>query len=346
MKRITLFLLTIILAIGISKNTYAQLFGSTSRVGTTVAQFLKIDAGARAIAMGGAFTAIGDGDLYASYYNPAGVALSTSTAQFTFNHANWLAGMSYDYAAGSVNLQSFGTVFASLTSFRVPQDKVRTFANPEGDGRVWNAGSIAIAIGYSRRLTDRFSFGVNFKYIHESIWNSSASGFAVDVGTLYMTPFNGLMIGAAISNFGTSMQLSGRDVRFNYDPNNNINSGPNNIPSQYTMRKFSLPLSFRIGLSMNMLQTRFFRITGAIDATHPNDNTEYLNSGVEFAYNETFFVRTGYKSLFMKNSEEGLTFGAGIKYRLNDNMRVVIDYGYAAYGRLKNVQFFDLGISF
>lgn len=338
-------ILTVILILGLASVSNAQLFRSTSKVGTTAAQFLKITPGARAVAMGSALTAI-DGDMYSAYYNPAGVARSTGNGQVVFNHASWLADMSYDFAAASLNIDGLGTIFATLTSFSVPEDKVRTFANPEGDGRYWDAGAIAIGMGYARQLTDRFSFGIQAKYIHESVWNTSSSAFAIDVGTLYETPFNGLKIGAAISNFGSTMQLSGRDIQFNYDPNDDIESGPNNIPAVYEMAEFNLPLTFRIGLSMDVFNSRFFRVTGALDAVHPNDNTEYLNSGLEFAYDEMFFVRAGYRSLYKDNSEEGLTLGGGIKYKLIDNLKIYLNYGYADFGRLKNVQFFDLGLIF
>ena len=345
MKKIFGLIFTIVFIFGIVSNSEAQLFRSTSKVGTTAGQFLKIGAGARAIGMGGAFTAIGN-DIYSVYWNPAGIATSPHNGQVAFNHANWLADMSYDFAAGALRIEGLGTVFANLTTFKVPEDKVRTFENPQGDGRVWDASSIAIGLGYAKELTDRFSIGFNFKYIHEGIWNSSASGFAIDIGTLYRTPFNNLMIGAAISNFGSTMRLDGRDILFNNDPNNNPDTGPNNIPAQYRTDDFDLPLTFRIGLAMDVVKERFIRITAAVDATHPNDNTEYVNSGLEFAYDELLFFRVGYKSLFLDNSEQGLTLGGGLKYRFNDNLGIYINYGYADYGRLENVQFFDLGLIF
>ncbi len=321
----------------------AQTGRSTSKVGTTAGQFLKIDAGARAIGMGGAYTGLSN-DIYAIYYNPAGIAESDGNALATFNHANWLADISYDFAAASINIPDLGVFFADLTSLSVPEDKVRTFAYPEGNGEYWNASSLAIGVGFARKLTDRFSIGLQAKYIRESIWNESASGFAVDVGTYYITPFNDLIIGASISNFGTKMQLSGRDILFNTDPDNNSNTGPNNVLSQYSMDSFDLPLTFRIGLSMNLLKTRYIRITGALDATHPNDNTEYLNSGVEVAYDEMFFVRAGYKSLFMRNNEEGLTLGGGVSYKVSSQITVMFNYGWANYGRLQSVQFIDIGL--
>jgi hypothetical protein len=58
--------------------------------------------------------------------------------------------MDYDFAAGALNLGDMGTIFATFTSFAVPEEKVRTFEDPEGDGRVWDAGSIAIGVGYAK----------------------------------------------------------------------------------------------------------------------------------------------------------------------------------------------------
>ncbi len=345
MKKIFIHLIVIFLISGMFQASEAQLFRSTSKVGTTAGQFLKIGAGARAIAMGGAYAGFGT-DIYSLYWNPAGIATSPNASEVTFNHANWLADMSYDFAGVATKIEGLGTISGTITNFSVPEDKVRTFENPEGDGRVWDASSLAIGLGYARQLTDRFSIGFNFKYIRESIWNTSASGFAIDVGTLYRTPFNDLMIGAAITNFGSKMQLDGRDILFNDDPNDNPDTGPNNIPAKYRMNDFDLPLTFRIGLAMDVVRERFIRITAAVDANHPNDNTEYVNSGLEFAYDEMIFFRVGYKSLFLDNSEQGLTLGGGLKYKFNDNLGVYINYGYADYGRLENVQFFDLGLIF
>ncbi len=335
----------LILALCIVSNDFAQLSSGTSRVGTTAGQFLKIGAGARAIGMGEAFTAFGT-DVYSIYYNPAGLARGTKQTEMTFNHAEWLADMSYDFAAAVFNMGDFGSLAASFTSLSVPEDLVRTEAAPEGDGRKFDAGFMAIGVAYSKNLTDRFSVGFQGKYIRESIWNSSASGFALDLGTFYVTPFNDMVIGASISNFGSTMKLDGRDNKFNTDPNDDMNSGPNQIPANYELNDYDLPLTFRIGLSMNIIKTRYFRVSGAVDALHPNDNTEYMNCGSEIAYDEMFFVRVGYKSLFKDNSEEGLTFGGGIKYAMDNGMEIMVNYGYADYGRLENVQFFDVSLGF
>lgn len=345
MKKFILLLIVSALLGFTNTSLHAQIFRDISKVGTTAGQFLKIGPGARALAMGGTYVGISD-DIYAIYYNPAGVAINKGNGQVTFNHTNWLADINYDYAAASINIESFGSMFLSVTSLRVPEEKVRTFEYPDGNGQYWDASSVSFGFGYARSLTDRFSIGFHAKYIQESVWNSSASGFALDVGTYYITPFNDLIIGASISNFGSKMKLDGRDIQLNYDPDGDPFTGPNNIPANYEMNKYDLPLTFRIGFSMDVFKSRYIRVKAAFDATHPNDNVEYLNAGLEFAYDELFFLRGGYKSIFLSNSEQSFTLGAGLNYELSNGLNIRVNYAYGDYGRLKNIQYFDVGIIF
>lgn len=324
---------------------YAQIDREITRVGTTAAPVLKIAPGARALGMGSAYVGVSD-DIYSSFYNPAGIARSTGNSQVAFNHSDWLADVDYDFAAASINIDGLGTIFTTFSSLRVPKEEVRTIDFPEGDGRTWDASSLVIGVGYARSLTDRFSIGFHAKYIQESIWNSTASGLALDVGTYYVTPFNDLVIGASVSNFGSKMQLDGRDIQLNVDPNGTTDSGPNNIPAKYAMEEHDLPLNFRVGLAMNVLNERYFKVKVAVDAVHPNDNKEYVNTGLEFGYNDMIYLRGGYKALFLPNSIQGLTLGAGINYDLTPQLRFTFNYAYADYGDLNDVQFFDIGLVF
>ncbi|MEE9432418.1 MAG: PorV/PorQ family protein [Melioribacteraceae bacterium] len=341
-KTIHFLLLTLLLSINLF---YAQSDREITRVGTTAAPVLKIAPGARALGMGSAYVGVSD-DIYSTFYNPAGLAKASGSSQVAFNHSDWLADVDFDFAAASVNIDGLGTIFTTFTSLRVPKEEVRTFDFPEGDGRTWDASSLVIGVGYARSLTDRFSIGFQMKFIQESIWNSSATGLALDIGTYYVTPFNDLVIGASISNFGTKMQLDGRDIQINVDPNGSPESGPNNIPGKYAMEQHDLPLNFRVGLAMNVLNERYFKLKAAVDAIHPNDNKEYLNTGLEFSYNDMIFLRGGYKALFLPNSVQGLTLGAGINYDLTPQLKFTFNYAYADYGDLNDVQFFDIGLVF
>lgn len=323
----------------------AQISRTTTKVGTTVAQFLKIGAGARSVAMGGSAAAM-DGDVYSIYWNPGSLARLKTPGEASFNHTQWLADVDYDYVASGLTIDGFGTLGLSVTSLRVPEDIVRTEINPEGDGRRWGYSAFSMGLSFARSLTDRFSIGFTAKYIREGLWNMSAQGFAFDVGTIYTTTFNDLKIGASISNFGTKMRLDGQNISFNNFPGGEQGQGPQNVESIYKTDAYDIPLQFRIGLAMDVLKMDDIRATASVDATHPNDNVEYVNSGLEAAYDEMFFGRVGYNSLFLDNSERGLTWGVGLYLQITNVNGIKIDYAFADYGRLKNVQYVSVSVTY
>ena len=294
--------------------------------------------------MGGAFVAVAN-DATTIYWNPAGIARLTRT-EVVLIHTEWLAETNFDYVGIILPLGRFGTLGTSVTSLSMGEMKVRTVFYPEGTGEKYGAGDVAIGLSYARNLTDRFSIGFNAKYIRQHIWHMSSSAFAIDIGTLFTTQFNNMKIGMSISNFGNKMRLEGKDTMVNYDPDPVKYGNNDRIPAYMQTDEFSLPLLFRVGVAMDVLKGERNRMTLAIDAVHPNDNTENLNLGAEYVFNNIIYLRIGYKNLFTKDSEEGVTAGAGMEYRLARNTSLKIDFAYQDFGHLNNVQRFSLGLEF
>jgi hypothetical protein len=318
---------------------------SITKSGTSAGQFLKIGVDARAAAMGGAFAAM-TGDLSAMHWNAAGLGHHTGV-EAMFVHNQWLADMDYNYFALAFKVRGFGTLGLSVISLTVPDDLVRTVEQPEGTGELFNAGDIAIGLTYARQLTDRFSLGGTIKFVRQNIWHMNASAVAADIGALFTTPFKNTRIGASITNFGSDMRLEGRDVRFSDDPDLNNQGNVEFVNALYETDSFPLPLNFRVGIANELYQTDNLRVSVGVDALHPNDNSESVNAGTELAFNETLFLRAGYSTLFRSESEEGLTLGGGLHYRLwGGSTLVKIDYAYADFGMLENVQRFSLAVKF
>lgn len=324
--------------------TFGQIITNVTKVGTTSAQFLKIEPGARAVAMGGAFVAVAN-DATAIYWNPAGIARLQRT-EAVLMHTEWLAGMNFDFVGFILPLSSFGNLGISIASLSMDEMKVRTVFYPEGTGEKYGAGDIAFGLSYAKNLTDRFSIGFTGKYIQQHIWHMSSSSYAVDIGTLFTTGFNGMKIGMSISNFGNKMMLRGKDTLINYDPDKVKYGNNDRIPANLQTDEFSLPLIFRVGVAMDVLKGDRSRMILAIDAVHPNDNTENINLGTEYVFNNMISLRVGYKNLFTKDAEEGLTAGAGLEYRFAGSTSLKIDFAYQDFGRLENVQRFSLGMKF
>ena len=171
--------------------------------------FLLIAPGARAGGMGEAQVAVAD-DAYASYWNPAGLS-SLKKNEILLDHQDWILDVDLDFVGASFKTP-FGTIGAAICAMYMGEMEVTTTHNPEGTGEKFSAGSIMGQLTFSRSLTDRFSFGVTAKVVRESIYNSKANGFALDLGTLYNTQIPGLTMGMSISNYGSKMRYDGIDL--------------------------------------------------------------------------------------------------------------------------------------
>ncbi len=313
-----------------------------TKTGTTAAPFLKIGVGSRAIGMGGAFTATAN-DISAMYWNPAGLA-GINGNEATFNHVSWLADVRYDFAAAAISLADFGTLGVFVDILTMDEMDVRTIEMPEGTGERFTAGGMAIGLSYARSLTDQFSIGFNTKYIRENLWHMSSTSFGIDVGVLYkIAILNEFRLGANIANFGPKMKLEGRDNLYVIQVGS---AEGNQVNSDIQLESFDLPLLFRVGVAADVVKEETARLTLALDAVHPNDNTGYLNTGLEFAWNEILFVRGGWKSLFERDTEQRWTLGAGINYTMLQGVSLKIDYAYQDFGRLASVHYFSVGLKF
>jgi opacity protein-like surface antigen len=315
---------------------------SLTKTGTTAAAFLKIGVGSRAIGMGGAFAATAT-DISAMYWNPAGLATLNGN-EATFNHVGWFADVQYDFAGVALSLSEFGTLGAFVSVLTMDEMDVRTIEMPEGTGERFKAGGFELGLSYARSLTDQFSIGFNAKYIREDLWHMSSTSFALDVGVLYkIAVLNELRLGANIANFGPKMKLEGRDNLYVIQVGG---AEGNQVNSDIQLESFDLPLLFRVGLAADVVKEETARLTLAVDAVHPNDNSEYLNTGFEFGWNEIVFLRGGWKSLFERDTEQRWTLGAGLNYRVLGDISLKIDYAYQDFGRLANVHYFSVGVKF
>lgn len=345
MIRMKEFIAVTIAALLVTCAGYAQGVG-VSKTGTTAATFLEISVGAPAVGMGSAFVSIAN-DATALHWNPAGVA-GFQQVNVVVAHTSWIADTKFDFAAVAVPLSGFGTVGFSLTSLTMGDMKVRTVDFPEGTGEYFSAGDLAGALSFSRQLSERFSIGISAKYIQQTIWHESASAFAMDIGTLFRTDlFGGMTIGASLSNFGTSMKMNGRDARQFIRLNPTQLGTTDQIPTDVEFASWDLPLLFQFGVSTHIYDNDTYRWTIAVDALHPNDNYESVNGGTEISYRDFLFLRAGYQSLALNQSEGGASIGVGVSSSaIMDNMKVAFDYAYENMGRFEGVHVLTLSMRF
>ncbi len=308
-KRLTLcwLLLLLLLVPGV---VYGQ-----AKVATAGAQFLEIGVGARAIGMGEAFVAVAN-DATAMYYNPAGLT-QLYDREVVVTHVEYLAEIQYDFAGVAYPLYRMGGVlgigFYALDAGEMDET---TYEYHQGTGRTFGAGSYAATVSYGRALTDRFSVGVTVKLIDEKLEDERSTGWAADVGTSYDTGFRNFKISMVITNFGPDMT--------------------------FITESYPLPINFKFGGAINVLEGEQHKGVFAIEAAHPSDNLEKYNAGFEYQYAEKYFLRVGQKF----NYDEGsFSAGGGVRVPFN-NMELRLDYGYQDMGLLEQAHRFTLGLKF
>lgn len=315
----------------------------TSKVGTTAAQFLKIGTGARAVAMGEAFTGQAD-EVVALFWNPAGLAQLTQR-EVVFSHSQWLAGLKYQAAGIALPFSAeLGTVGFLAASLSTPEDVVRTVYQPAGTGETFQSVDLALGVAYARNLTPQLAVGGTLKYIRQSVWNTHGSSWALDFGGLYRSDFKHLKVGIAVTNFGAPLKMGGEssEIFVDFDPDF---SGNVPLTAELSASAWELPLLFRMGIAFDLIHSNAIRWTVVSDFNHPSDNSEYLNAGCEYAFREIFFVRAGYRGLGIHDSEGGLTAGTGIRLSVGAS-QIRFNYAFVDYGRLEATHRYELAFTF
>lgn len=308
------------------------------KVATSSLQFLKVMPTARATAMGDAFSTLASG-ADAVFWNPSGVALAENP-EFAGTMSLWLfdskqSALSFATPIGDlgnigVQLQyiDYGSIQeTSVDNLRFIGDPSQGNYNPGLTGRTFSPSSYVIGLTYARQFTDRFVAGVTAKFVNESLWEGStlsvvnpATGqaeeintfarlFLFDFGMRYNTGFRSVCIGVSIQNFG-------QQVRFGKEA-------------------YPAPLAFRIGVAADVIgqdavleQSSMNRLTVAYDLFQPNDYSQQMHLGGEYGFDETFFLRAGYKFNY---DSDGFTAGAGIRHSILGT-RFGFDYSYGTMG--------------
>lgn len=302
--------------------------------GSTSATFLKLGVGARAVAMGGAFTGIAD-DPYSIYWNPAGLASLEGEKNIGLFHNDYFQGLKQEfmfYTAPAEGLPFLktrelrsGVWGLGFDYFYTPKDMERRSGLNESDPLApispvegkFGAYDMALSAGYGWKPQKDLSLGAAVKVIRQSIDNRSAGSAALDLGIL--KDFNWL--GEAFTA-GFSVQNIGPGI-------------------QFVSRRYDLPLVFKAGLSRRLPGSGALL---SLEADKPIDNYPSLVLGAEYPLVPRLALRTGYRYRHSGNELgpwSGFSAGAGLTFG-----RFSFDYAFSPFGELGNSHRFSLNASF
>lgn len=316
--------------------------GSPGRLGTAGAQELRIPVGSRTMAMGGAAIADVSGT-EALFWNPAGAA-SPSGTEAVFSYLRYIADIKLSYFGITTNLGDVGSLGASAKVLDIGDIPVTTEEYPEGTGATYSPTFFVVGLTYSRRMTDRVSFGATGMYIHEKIMRETASGLAFDFGFQYATGIPGLKFGIVMKNYGPNMRFDGADFEYFQRP---TEDDPQAIKKAMRLRStsFELPSSIQFGTSYEMgLSNSRLTFTGNFQSNSFSEDE--FRGGVEYAFGEMFFLRAGY----IQSDQSGYlydkaTFGGGICLPIGGS-NITLDYSYVPTEFFDDNQWFTLKLGF
>ncbi len=309
----------------------AAMAGAGNRAGTSGATELLIPVGTRDISLGGATIATTRG-IEALHYNPAALGQMKNDVNIYVSHMSYIADIGINYGAVAANFEGFGVVALSLKALNVGDIPVTTTTDPDGTGKTFSPQFFSVGLTYSRMLNDRIGVGLTTKIVTERMGDVSASGVAFDIGVVYdnMAAISGLSLGIAVKNFGPSMQFGGSGLLTQASVD--AQHRPNGL---YAIQaaSFELPsaIEFGLGYKRGIDDANTLELSGAFQSNNFSDDEYKL--GMEYSFQDLFFVRGGYNFAQKETDERqfifGATFGAGVKYAIGTT-DISVDYAYRA----------------
>ncbi len=319
---------------------------------------LNIAPDARGASMGdlGAAT---DPDANSQYWNPSKYAFAWSSAGVSLSYTPWLRKLVNDiFLANLAGYWKIGSsdnqaVSASLRYFSLGE--VTTQGMSGSDIQTLNPYEMSFDLGYSRKLSEKYSMGVVFRYIYSDLGfsdsyagdqNTGASAFSADISGYYTTyP----MVGRSECQWSWGWNISNVGTKVSYNNGENPAFLPTNLRLG-TMFKFPLADYHNLALSLdvNKLLVPARPREADFDMNTTEGQQEYIDKLDEW---ENMSSITGIFKSFSdapggaKEELREINFSLGAEYSYNDQF--FLRAGYYYENEFKgNRKYFSMGAGF
>ncbi|MEW5797027.1 MAG: PorV/PorQ family protein [Candidatus Zixiibacteriota bacterium] len=269
----------------------AGLVWPASDAGRSAADFLMIGQGARAAALGGAYTAMSS-DATAAHWNPAGLS-GLENAAVALGHFAWYQDITVEQLGVGLPLgeKLVGGVTATYVNYgQIDGYDINGVASGDLVAYDWVGGFSVAAT-----LTESFSAGVTAKYVNQRLDDVSGSALAFDLGARFET--SSLAFGAAIVNLGGQMKFDQSSEK--------------------------LPAAARFG---GMVRTFDGAIITSLDIEQRFEGDLTIRQGLELGFSDRYFLRAGYDYLPAQDGRRlatGMSLGGGLRLSIAE-----IDYAF------------------
>lgn len=319
---------------------------------------LNIAPDARGASMGdlGAAT---DPDANSQYWNPSKYAFAWSTAGVSLSYTPWLRKLVNDiFLANLAGYWKIGSsdnqaVSASLRYFSLGE--VTTSGSTGSEIQSLNPYEMSFDIGYSRKLSEKYSMGVVFRYIYSDLGfsdsyagdqNTGASAFSADISGYYTTyP----MVGRSECQWSWGWNISNVGTKVSYNNGENPAFLPTNLRLGTT---FKFPLAdyhnLALSLDLNKLLVPARPREADFDMNTTEGQQEYIDKLEDW---ENMSPITGIFKSFSdapggaKEELREINFSLGAEYSYNDQF--FLRAGYYYENEFKgNRKYFAMGAGF
>ena len=308
--------------------------GQNSRMGSASSTQLLVVPSAKHLSGGGAAaTATG---MDATFWNPAGLAMSENSVDAIFSNRQYFADIDNSFFGIATDLGDY-KMGVSVRSFNIGDINETTVWYPDGTGQVFTPNFSILGATLARKLSDNTSVGINANLIREGFGRVAATGVAYDLGVQYrgLLGREGLDVGFALKNFGSPMKYDGEGLGVMASPVDG------DRPVEYykiDAAAFDLPFVFDMGLSYN--------IAGAdIGVTYTSNyySTDELKLSVGYTLEGLGSVGVGMQSSsksqeiedtddWYTNPADGVSFGASLDMSRFVGMNMSVDYSMLPMG--------------
>jgi hypothetical protein len=170
----------------------------------------------------------------------------------------------------------------------------------------FNSTDYAFFLTYSKKQSDKFSYGANLKIIRRNIAEASAWGLGFDVGLNY-NPFGRFMLGANLQDLTTTYLSWSTGKKETISPTAKIGTA-------YSIDALGGVITPAVDFDV--------RFEGRKESANAyiGPVSFDMHSGIEYSFKNLISVRTGYNDL------GNLTLGAGVKLP-----KLAIDYSFAKF---------------